>query len=192
MKLSYTTFEETVRTSIVEDYFVRGLDTKLQIALKTGKDFSTSDIKSLASEAVRLEIAGVSNKQIKVDTVNEIGIGKEEWVNVVAEKVFEKVKGLNIASNSYTEHSDNEVNASYVNNKFPSDYQVNTNRYRNSNSRYQAGKWNNRVPKGDSLRRCRSCNRTEHFVRSCPKRYCQACGEQGHDQSDRNCKKFQP
>ena len=63
VKLAYPMFEEQVRLSIAKDYFVRGLDTKLQVALKAEKEFSTSDIKTLAAEAVRLEIAGVTDKQ---------------------------------------------------------------------------------------------------------------------------------
>ena len=44
----------------------------------------------LATEAVRLEIAVVTDKQ-NVATVNAVGSDEGEWINAVTEKLFEKV-----------------------------------------------------------------------------------------------------
>ena len=197
VKLAYPTFQNTVIQSIAKDYFVRRLNNQLQVALKAAKDFSASDIKTLAKEAVRLEIAGIGDRH-KVTSVSETQ--DDKWVNTVVEKVFEKVKGLNISS--YPE-PETELSAGYVNKNFPNDYRVNPNpnpnrdsnpRYnRDRNSpRYKQERWNNRRPRADDSRRCRSCNSSEHFVRNCPKKYCQSCGLQGHDQNDRRCEKYQP
>ena len=187
MKLAYPTFEEQVKLPIAKDYFVRGLGSKLQVALKAEKEFSTSDIKTLGAEAVRLEIAGVTDKQ-SVATFNGVGNDGNEWINVVTGRVFEKVQVMN-ASNNH-EHTDKAVNTNYFNRKFPKDYRTNDYPNRSNNPRCTAEKGDNRGYRVDNSRR--SWNSTEHFVRNCPKRYCQASGEQGHDQSDRNCKRFQP
>ena len=40
------------------------------------------------------------------------------------------------------------------------------------------------------LLKCRSCNKTGHFVRHCPTRFCLACGNQGHDAWDKACPKY--
>ena len=40
-------------------------------------------------------------------------------------------------------------------------------------------------------RKCRSCQSTEHLIRYCPVRFCQACGKRGHDQYSNTCSNFQ-
>ena len=40
-------------------------------------------------------------------------------------------------------------------------------------------------------RRCRACQSTDHLLRSCPNRCCQACGKRGHDAWDKNCPNYQ-
>ena len=44
-----------------------------------------------------------------------------------------------------------------------------------------------RVRNQESVARCRGCNSTEHFIRSCPTRFCQACGAKGHDSWSPKC-----
>ena len=38
--------------------------------------------------------------------------------------------------------------------------------------------------------RCRNCQSTDHLVRSCPTRFCQSCGEMGHDSWNKSCQKY--
>ena len=54
---------------------------------------------------------------------NEVGNDGNEWINVVAERVFENVKVMNTSNNH--EHTDKAVNTNYFNRKFPEDYRTN-------------------------------------------------------------------
>ena len=48
VKLSYPSFAADVRKSLAKDYFVRGLSSAMQLALKSAKDYATMDIKTVA------------------------------------------------------------------------------------------------------------------------------------------------
>ena len=50
-----------MRKTIAKDYFMRGVHPEMQIALKSGANFSTRDINALADETVRLELAGITS-----------------------------------------------------------------------------------------------------------------------------------
>ena len=61
VKLAYPTIEDDTRGTIAKDCFVRGLHADMQIALKSNEKFSSTDIKALATEVTRLEIAGIKS-----------------------------------------------------------------------------------------------------------------------------------
>ena len=54
MKLAYPAFADNVRLTIAKDYFMRGVHPDMQVALKSGPNFETSDVHALAVETVRL------------------------------------------------------------------------------------------------------------------------------------------
>ena len=61
VKLAYLTIEDGTRGTIAKDCFVRGLHADMQIALKSNEKFASTDIKALATEVTRLEIAGIKS-----------------------------------------------------------------------------------------------------------------------------------
>ena len=61
VKLAYPDFDENVRKTIAKDYFVKGMHTDMQIALKSLAIFSNVNINSLATETTRLQLAGVNS-----------------------------------------------------------------------------------------------------------------------------------
>ena len=61
VKLSYPTFADGVRLTISKDYYMRGVHPDMQVALKSWGQFETSDIHALATETVRLELAGIKS-----------------------------------------------------------------------------------------------------------------------------------
>ena len=205
VKLAYPDFQETVRKTIAKDYFVRGVHPEMQIALKSSATFATSDVNALATETVRLELAGVKSFKKKSPST-ESGVGdvssvNESAVNAIADKVLEKLQ-LNTspgASGNATAGGDASQPSTDVNHL--SNYRGSWNRGRSRRGRggyngggrggfrggYRGGNHNDNrnVP-----RPCRGCRGTDHLVRNCPTRFCQACGNRGHDQNSEHCPNF--
>ena len=91
VKLAYPTFADDVRQSLAKDYFVRGLSKQLQLAIKSLPDYTTKDIKDIAKETVRLEIAGVTSVSSSAASVEPQS--RDDMVDAIAEKVIEKLAG---------------------------------------------------------------------------------------------------
>ena len=94
MQLPYPSFADNIRLSLAKDYFVRGLSSQLQLAIKSERGYDDMDVKAVAKEAVRLELAGVGNKSAAgvVATAHSC----DDMVDAVAEKVIEKLAGANL------------------------------------------------------------------------------------------------
>ncbi len=176
-KLAYPDFEDAAVKVIAKDYFINGLNAKMQIALKSMKGFDSADIITLADETLRLEIAGVESFDGKKTTAEcfEIQESKTQtMVDMIAEKVIEKMK--------FDTKQSEEVNFAkqqpFRGQRRPR-WQINFPR----NTAQPA--------KQQSTKQCRACQSTEHFVRDCPVRFCQACGGKGHDAWEKHCPKYQ-
>ena len=176
---SSSSFADNIRLSLAKDYFVRGLSSQLQLAIKSERGYDAMDVKAVAKEAVRLELAGVGNKTAAgvVATAHSC----DDMVDAVAEKVIEKLAGANFLP-GHPSSEQNETNAvSGVDRQ-------NRNRGYRGRSRGRAS-GNNR---NHSARKCRCCLSSEHLIKDCPTRFCQACGGRGHDQYSSSCPNFQP
>ena len=78
---------------------MRGLHTEMQIALKSNEEFSTTDIKGLASEVTRLEVTGIkSNRGASgfTGTGNIESINEHSLVDDIAEKVLDKLRAASL------------------------------------------------------------------------------------------------
>ena len=183
VKLSYPSFAADVRKSLAKDYFVRGLSSAMQLALKSAKDYATMDIKTVAKETVRLELAGVNAKMERAVNSAEVN-SCDDMVDAIAGKVLEKLGGLRVSDEIHTgvEKEVDSINR-YNNNNRRNNYRGRGGRngYRNRGQAYQ-----NRPS-----RKCRSCQSTDHLIKDCPTRFCQACGGRGHDQYNPSCPNFQ-
>ena len=98
VKLAYPAFAETVRKTIAKDYFMKGLHPEMQIALKSRGTFSTDDISTLASESVRLTLAGVKSYSKVTNSSQECGhvemsqCKSAKMINSIADEVVAKLK----------------------------------------------------------------------------------------------------
>ena len=173
----------------------------MQTALKSGANFSSSDLKALTAEATRLEVAGIkSSRNTKIFPVNncESLIDANETYAMI-DKVTEKFKNtsFNTAVSQIAEKStsgpsrgDNVGEASFVNYYPRGSFRQNNNRGFRRGYRGRRGDF--RKPFHDvSQRKCRSCKSTEHLIRNCPTIFCHACGQRDHDQSSNTCPNFQ-
>lgn len=190
VKLAYPKFGDMAQNTITKDYFVRGLHPTMQTALKSSSRFSVMDLNAATEETVRLELAGVTSigkSRLSGAGINAVessasGTG-DDFIDSVAERVVEKLR-------SRDEGEPETVN--WVDNQ----------RFHRGNNRYWRGRGRGgyrgagrgrgaTTSNTSNTKKCRNCNETGHLVRECPKRYCQACGKQGHDQFNPMCEKYQ-
>ena len=198
IKLAYPDFNSQTRSTIAKDYFVRGLHRDMQTALKSMEKFESCDINALADEVTRLQIAGIKSNfhaapLASSHSVNATGTTMaDDMLNSIAERVVEKLTNLSI----HQEDGGNDpyhptVNAAAnVVATFPSNPRGG---YRNYSSQRRArgnsrGRYRNYPAQ---QLKCRCCKSSDHLVRNCPTRFCQACGQRGHDSKDTACPNYQ-
>ena len=207
VKLAYPSFADNVRLTIAKDYFLRGIHPDMQVALKSGTNFETSDVHALAVETVRLELAGVksysSTKETNVSSVNIVEGSRPEGddiVNAVANKVMEKLQ-LCANSNTPTSADGNGSSQSTSGANFvgmpPYRSRGNNRRNRGRNrgdgqNRFSGQqRQQQQQQQQQQQRRCRACKAMGHIVRECPQRFCQACGQRGHDGWSDQCPNYE-
>ena len=179
IKLAYPSFADAVRQSLAKDYFVRGLSSELQLAVKSVQGFVDMDIKAVATETVRLELAGVgAPKSSMACEVNSC----DDMVEAIATKVLERLGGVGVS----TERDEVEVNSM--------GYRYDNSRGRPFGRGRGRGRGRNRgnTTQTNPVKKCRACQEVGHLIRNCPKRYCQACGGQGHNQYNSVCPNYDP
>ena len=180
-KLAYPTFEDTIRKTIAKDYYVKGIHPKMQMALKSLSSFESSNILEIAKETSRLEIAGIESFSSNKSECFEIqGAESQTMVDMVTNRVMQQMKGITLAAQGV------EVETGSAN-------YMQTRPFRGQRGRgwRQRQPSRNRTALSQQNRKCCGCQSLEHFVRECPTRFCQACGNRGHDSWDKNCTKNQ-
>ena len=178
---------------------MRGVHPDMQISLKSKESFKTDDISALASETVRLALAGIKSYSKTTDASQTCSsveatpqlLGSADIINSIADVVVAKLRELPLSGSSTEgQSSNNEVMDSNV-------VSVNNAGYRSrgrcvggrrGQSYNRRGTGNGRG--GGQERKCRSCQSTEHLIKDCPTRFCQACGLRGHDQFDQWCQNY--
>ena len=191
VKLAYPTFESKNLETITKDYFVQGLHRDMQVALKSLEKFETKTLNEIADEATRLELAGIqslaANKMFSANSVNPMS--HQEMVESITEKVIERLQTTSLSSIGGEHHE--TVNFASVN------YSRGRGRGRRARNRgMQQGNFSRRFQSPQAAKtpgnlRCRTCQSAEHLYRSCPMRFCQACGKRGHDAWDSSCTNYQ-
>ena len=204
VKYACPTFDDEHRNKLSKDYFVNGLSETMQMWLKSSPDFSTKSLKEVTDLAASFEIAGVkSSIKSEVFTVSE----NNSLVDEIAEQVIKKLKNVIIQNQDdkvqiknfngdYSVLHEEECNVNYYDNKRDENQ---SRRYDTKSNNYQYNKGpgnnygrNNKTFTNDRKKyKCRTCQSTEHMFRSCPTRFCQACGRRGHDAWDKSCPNFQ-
>ena len=212
VKLAYPTFADNVRGTIAKDYFMKGIHSDMQVALKSRASFSTDDISTLASETVRLALAGVksnsscTNVSETCSNVNESalqggamaaqsgaistqssatgyqgGAIADNMINAIADVVVSRLQDASLTSHG--QRSDGGPTG--VN------YATSNQRGRGSGGRggNSSGRQNSRG-RGGNIKACRACQKTDHLIKNCPNKFCQACGQRGHNQYDQTCPNY--
>ena len=146
-----------------KDAFVRGLHPDMQIKIKTLENFATLDMKGILDNTVRLEVAGVKSvhKSFKEEVNSVEGVQQNDIALETEKTLLARLEGLEEAV----------ANISVASNSNPAKRR----KRKDSNRPTRKGCWN--------------CGETSHFLRLCPTRFCQACGERGHSPRDKKCSK---
>ena len=179
-----------MRSQQAKDYFIRDVHPNMQVALKSAPDFATASIDELAIETSRLQIAGIKSFASTAPTEpHECMSVNSPSIDDIVSKVMQK---LSMDSENKDGGQLEPDSAHFVGSQFRG--RQNRGSYSRQNNQHR-GKACGRVPMGPRVsksgRKCRSCQSTDHVVRDCPTRFCQACGNIGHDSWDRACPKFQ-
>ena len=192
--LAYPSFDENTAKVMAKDYFVRGLHPKMQIALKSLASFAGADIYDLAKETTRLQVAGIETFSSRAaDKAQECMAvaNTESMVDTIADKVIEKLR--NISFDIPADKDGGNESANFLgyqrrgrrgkgNTSNRGDFRKPTLQQRRNSPRNP-----DRPPSG---RTCRSCDSPDHFYQQCPLRFCQACGNKGHDAWNSTCPKY--
>ena len=139
----------------------------MQVHLKSLENYATSDMKALLDHAVRLEVAGVNSFRRKLT----------EETNTVRESSGNQAPGES-SSNQFAARLDGLEDA--ISNLTFGKQTFRNQRYR-STARGRSQK--------KTVGSCYYCGDKSHFVRQCPKRYCQSCGGAGHDAWSKRARK---
>ena len=190
VKLAYPSFDNKTLEAIAKDYFVKGLHSDMQVALKSLEKFSDAEIRTIADETTRLELAGIRSL-LSDPSKNKAIFGAtnpsddRSMVDSIAEKVIEKLQLQTAAINLDDGGKSNEINFAARNRGRGFQFR----NYRAPGRGRSVS--SNRSTAEPRQMRCRTCQSTEHLFRKCPTRFCQACGARGHDAWDKSCPNFQ-
>ena len=163
----------------------------MQIALKLLSDFQTKTLSNLATETSRLSIAGIGPSyeavatkiHVVADEHREIPSSSTDVVEDIVNKVVQKLKlsEVNVPG-------PNTEDVKFVN-QGVSNYKT-SNRGKRYRGRYRGGYRESSSTNNNTPMKCRSCQGTGHLFRNCPVRFCQACGNRGHDAWNNTCPNY--
>ena len=118
VKLAYPTFDDSNQKTIAKDYFLKGLHQKMQIALKSLPNFTEIDVDKLATETMRLQLAGIDS--FAAGKTHEcMSVESPSMVDAIAEKVIEKLRNSTIADHGADDGGKQEsLAANFVSNQW--------------------------------------------------------------------------
>lgn len=166
----------------------------MQIALKTLPSFAEADIYNLAKETTQLQVAGIKTFFSRtVDKAQECMsvANAESMVDTIAEKVIEKLRNTSFDIPADKDGGNESANFLGYQRRGRKGLGNKSNRGDFRKLTHQQGGNNPRNPgRPQSGRTCRSCESPDHFYRQCPLRFCQACGNKGHNAWNSTCNKY--
>ena len=105
-----------------------------------------------------------------MDVVGAVGASAEEsLVEAIADRVMEKLRVSEDTNEVAAVHTRDDYNWHYSQNSRPS--RRNTRGNGRDRGRSQI--------RNNATRKCRSCGRTDHLIKDCPEKFCEACGQRG-------------
>ena len=191
VQLAYPGFSPTVRQTIAKDYYMKGVHHEMQVALKSRVTFATDTISTLATETVRLSLAGVKSYHKSTATSADCSSvdmvqssSAEQVLNAMIDAIADVVVSKLRESSLEVSKSGNDIEGGYDGN-INNVYRRTRGNRRRGGCSFRGGRG-----RGNGPRRCRSCSSTDHLIKNCPTKFCEACGQRGHSQYDRTCPNY--
>ena len=201
-KLAYSTLPDPSQKAIVKDYFVAAQSREMQVALKSLTDFQTKSVTDLATEVTRLQTAGVPSVETIVKK-EETGIYHVEcegcddesvMVDKIAEKVVHKLACMKVDDGGDGMPRETLMNfvGSSRGGRFNRRNGRGGNRGANRGRGFDSKNGDNLSTRDNQSGgfKCRNCQSSSHKYTKCPTRFCQACGQRGHDGWSRDCPNY--
>ena len=203
VKLAYPNFTDEVRNTISKDYFMKGVHPDMQVALKSRATFAEDDISTLAEETVRLSLAGVKSFSTSTTTSENCGSveavqpshlpvaipgGSSEMINAIADVVVSKMKESSLVCSGGDDGEEKDFNRNVTVNN--ARYQFRGRGGRGRRGYHHGGRSNQDNSGQGPGKACRACKKTDHLIKNCPDKFCEACGQRGHNQYDRSCPNY--
>ena len=183
VQLAYSSLDDATQGTIAKDYFLKGLSSELQVAIKSIDKFADKTIAELSDEATRLEIAGVG-VGVRSTIAGIATTSETDLVERITAGVIEKLTTsdlLDTASGGNT-----GVNAIGY-----GDQGRGGRNFRGGfRGRYNSRRGSHAIQNSQTSKKCRSCQQPGHLFRNCPERHCQACGGKGHDAWSTTCPNY--
>ena len=199
-KLAYSSLPDESQKAIAKDYFVAAQPREMQVALKSITEFGNKTIADLAKEVTRLQTASVptTGTQIKKEEAGIYHVEQRQGsdrdtglINEIAAKVLQKLSFTNVEIDESGKESVNFMQYSqggcgsrsyrrgrpFASNRGRKNYAGNIDSTREGSKR---GTFN-----------CRNCRSPNYGYAKCPIRFCQACGQRGHDAWNRDCPNYE-
>ena len=188
LKYAYPKFTQNARNSLAKDYYVKGLQLDVQKELRKMSDFEDKTLSDLIKQTTYLEIA-IANASATQPKKEEDDVSSVTTPRNSLEARLDKLTSLMERTLCVDEGGEQDGG---------NDETVNSVGNRGRGRGQQRRRGNPRRGRGGQQdggrqqpRHCRNCNKTDHMFRQCPDRFCQSCGNKGHDGWDRECPKYQ-
>ena len=205
VRLAYPSFDNINQETIAKGYFMKGIHPKMQIALKSLPKFSDLLINDVAKETVRLQLAGIESYSAPhvanscMSMANRSSDVQKDFADSIVDKVVAKMTEISFGNEYPINAACEDKGIAFAANSASSRlkrFQRSTrgrsffygNKARSQNRGYKP---NNPQGNNTLCRKCCSCQSTDHLVKNCPTRFCQACGQRGHDSWETSCPNFQ-
>lgn len=170
--LAYPKFNAENCNQITKDFFVKGLDTDMQLMIKSLEKFADSTLDMVVEETVRLELAGIKPTSKSKDThVYSVDVNDGECSTSAVMARLDKIEAR-------------------IEARLPLPDEEKTVNYVRRGASYPRRTGRTSAKDKSTTRKCRNCGNTDHLVRECPSRFCQSCGKAGHDAWDKRCPKY--
>ena len=177
VKNAYPKFDDPSKESLAKDHYVSGLEADMQKELRKLTDFEE---KTLVKQTTYFEIAGANatSLQPKCEVIAATNSSR-------IESRLDRL--VNLMERSLGVDEEDEIEEEHLN---YAGYRGNRGNHRGQRNQGNRGGRGGRGGKQQPYK-CRACNKTGHLFRKCPERYCQSCGNQGHDGWSQECPKYQ-
>ena len=167
----------------------------MQVAIKAKyPKFDDITLLDMAKEAARLDVIGIKTKPSEskyeiniLNSTNNISSTTDEITDHIVEKVMQKMTTIYSIYQDGTQPFTNLPTSEQVNYAGSINSWIRPNNFRGKN--YYWGKGYSRGRNPVTVSKCWCCNSTDHFIKACPMRFCQACGGKGHDSWSPTCAK---